>query len=348
MTMRWDQFFAPGTRVVALPSWRCPRLYLPAYPFSRRWNGSKLYPASRWPARIFRLVLRAAAATGMKRVHTVGSSDWTLGAFTQEVMPDLTSAIVLAGTPGPAQKVTAQLRNGDDRILGYLKYAEKEAARRRLKQEHTMLSALPVGIGPKAIKFGAMGDGEALLSSALPGELLPATLPVPEGVIHLLDRLISSPTQRLEDHPWVRHLQSRGLPPRLNACLEALSDRNWPVAIQHGDFAPWNLLRSSDGVVRAIDWEYGTPEGFPYLDLAYYILQTSALIYRWNPMQATQTAVRYLTQSPALTLRRTEAEALTHLAAYDAYLQGLADGQPTSTSLQTWRRRIWQETACHA
>jgi aminoglycoside phosphotransferase (APT) family kinase protein len=166
-------------------------------------------------------------------------------------------------------------------------------------------------------------------------------------VVELLDHLIVSPTQPLEVHPWIRHLRSSGLPPGLHSCLETLAGRNWPVAIQHGDFAPWNLLRRPDGVLGAIDWEYGTPEGFPHLDLAYYILQTSALIYRRNPLTAARYAAEYLTQQPALDLDSEEARALTRLTAYDAYLKGLEDGQSERADLQTWRRRIWQETICH-
>ena len=348
MTMRWDEFFPPGTRVLALPSWRRPRLYLPAQPFLRRWDRSKLYPASRWPARIYRLSLRAAATAGMKRAQTAGSSDWRLGSFAEDVLPGLESAVVLAGTPGPAQKITAQLRSANGKVLGYLKYAEKEPARRRLRQEQKMLSELPVGIGPELLKFGPMGDGDALLSSALSGELLTTALPVPEGVAGLLERLTLPPAQPLELHPWVRHLRSRELPPGLHSCFETLAGREWPVAIQHGDFAPWNLLRRADGVVGAIDWEYGTPEGFPHVDLAYYILQTSALIYRRDPLPAARYAADCLDRMPALGLDSAEALALTRLAAYDAYLKGCEDGQPVSTPLQAWRRKIWQETTCHA
>ena len=347
MTVRWDEFFPPGTRVLALPSWRRPRLYLPAQPFLRRWDGSKLYPASRWSARIYRLSLRAAAAAGMKRTHIAGSSNWSLGNFAEDILPELSSVVVLAGTPGPAQKVTAQLRDVNGSVLGYVKYAEKQPARKRLRQEHKMLSELPIGVGPEPVKFGPMGDGEALLSSALPGEAPRAALPVPEGVAGLLDRLIVSPARPLEDHPWVRQLRSRGLPPRLHACLGTLVGREWPVAVQHGDFAPWNLLRRSDGVFGAIDWEYATLDGFPHLDLAYYILQTSALIYRQNPLPAARYAAEHLTRLRAPTLNRAESQALVHLAAYDAYVKGREDGQPESTDLQSWRRRVWQEEIWH-
>ena len=85
--MSWDEFFPPGTRVLALPSWRRPRLYLPACPLSQRWNRSKLYPASRWSARLYRLSLRAAAAAGMKRARTAGSRRWSLGDFAEDHGP---------------------------------------------------------------------------------------------------------------------------------------------------------------------------------------------------------------------------------------------------------------------
>jgi hypothetical protein len=341
-----DMFFPPGTRVLALPSWRRPRLYLPAYPFFRRWNESKLYPASRRTARIYRLSLRAATAAGMKRTRMVRSSDWILGNFAQDVLPELSSAVVLVGTSGPAQKITAQLRDAKGRILGYLKYAEKDAARRRLRQERKVLSELPFGVGPKLMKFKPMGDGEALLCSALPGELLPATLPPPDDAAVLLGSLTVSPPRPLEAHPWVVHLQSRGQH-GLDSCLETLAGRDWPVAIQHGDFAPWNLLRRSDGALGAIDWEYGTLEGFPYLDLAYYVLQTSALIYRQHPLSAARYTAGYLKRQLTLGLDSAEAQALTRLAAYDAYLKATEDGQPESASLQAWRWEIWEDTAWH-
>ena len=50
----------------------------------------------------------------------------------------------------------------------------------------------------------------------------------------------------------------------------------------------------------AIDWEYGTLEGFPHLDLAYYVLQTSDVIYRRAPLRAAEYAAKYLAQQPEL------------------------------------------------
>lgn len=341
MTLRWDWFFEPGTRVLALPSWRRPRLYVPARPFLRRWDGSGMYPASRLTARAYRAALRTSVVAGARTARVADSEGWAAGEFVRGVLPNVAYVVVLVGTPGPAQKTTARLSDAKGRVLGYLKYAEKRAARRRLRQERDMLRRLPPGVGPEPMKFGEMGRGEALLSSALPGRSLPATLPPPEGVVGLLGSLGVSRPKPVADHPWARRVQADGWD-GLESCLEEISGREWPVVVRHGDFAPWNLLRGPDGALGAIDWEYGTPEGLPYLDLAYYLLQVSALIYRQAPERAARRAIRHLTQNGDTAPSRDEARALVRLAAYEAYSNAREDGQPESAGLQGWRRKVWE------
>jgi hypothetical protein len=340
-------FFPPGTRVLALPNWQHPRLYLPAQRFSQRWDESAFYPASRLGARLRRLLLRISAVAGMAEVRTVTSSDWTLGEFTGNLLPQVDSAAILVSTSSATQKVTVQLRDERGAVLGYLKHAGQGVARTRLRHEHHVLSGLSRGMGPKALKYGTFGNGEALLMTPISGKPLPTTLPPVNGVVDVMMSFTSSPPVGLEVHPWVLRTLERGSEvAALEACLEALIGKRWPIAVQHGDFAPWNLLRKPGGEVGTFDWEYGRLEGFPYLDLAYYILQTAALIYRWAPAKAARYAVRYLTSEPRLALSTAEAQALTRLAAYDAYYTFLQYGRVEGTNLQVWRRAIWKGAAC--
>ena len=341
MKVDWASFFPPGARVLALPSWRSPRLYLSARSPMKRWEQSSLYPASRMRGRLYRLSLRLGAAAGMTKARTVRSNVWPVGEFVQDALPQSACVTVLVGTPGPTQAITAQLRNGNGEVLGYLKYAKTQTSRERLRQERLMLSHLPDGIGPKPIKFGALGDGEALLQSPVPGQRLPATLPPPRDPTGLLDSLVLGPPLPLDLHPWVRRVRDRETS-GLDAWLEPLSGGAWPVAMGHGDFAPWNLLEVPDGTLRAIDWEYGSLEGFPYLDLAYYVLQTSALVRRWSPAKATRYAVGYLSRHPNLALDEAAARSLVYLSAYDAYRSSSEDGQPPDARLQAWRRAVWE------
>ena len=340
----WSIFFPPGTRVLALPNWRHPRLFLTTQHILQRWAHSSLYPASRSTARLYRLLLRFKASAGMAEARTVRSSGWPLGEFVQDALPQITTAVALVGTSGPAQETTVQLWDGNGRVLGYLKYAEKDAARRRLQHEQFMLSEVPDGLGPIPIKTGPLAGGEALLKSVVPGELIPATLPPPEDLLCLLNSLVVSPQICLEDHPWVRRARGRGTPRVVEVALELLASKRWSVVVQHGDLTPWNLLRGDDGKLRAVDWEYGALEGFPLLDLVHYILHTSALIYRWSPLGAARYAAEYLVRHHAPALTGVEAWALTRLAAYDDYSKALEDGHLSSGGMQPWRRAIWERT----
>lgn len=343
MPFDWTPFLPPNTPARALPNWRNPRLYLSTYHPLQRWKESAFYPASRLGARLYRFLLRLKITAGIGEVRTVNANHWPLGEFVSDALPPLASTVILMGTQGPAQEVTVQLRDKKNHIRAYLKYAEKPAARKRLKQELFMLSNIPSGLGPEPIKFGLLGSGDALIKSALEGRPLSPTLPPPTDLLLLLESLVVSPSIDMEAHPWIYKLRySSHSMTELDSWLEPLADKSWPVVIQHGDFVPWNLLRAPDGKLRIIDWEYGTLQGFPYLDLAHYLLQTSALIYRRSPMEAKHCAVKYLVGQPGLELTDLQAQALVHLAAYDSYRKTSADGQLPNTRLQAWRRSIWE------
>ncbi len=123
--------------------------------------------------------------------------------------------------------------------------------------------------------------------------------------------------------------------------LSALAGRCWPVVAQHGDFAPWNVLQDSGGNLCALDWEYGSLQGCPHLDHAFYILQTAALIHRWPPERAGDYAVERLARTPWPALEPAEALAVVRLAALDSYWKAVEDGYSSAAPLQAWRRRVW-------
>lgn len=330
MSIDWTLFFPPGTRVLALPTWRNPRLYLTTGNLSRRWEQGSIFTACRRGARCYRLLIWFGAVARLVVTRMKHSSGQPLGEFLGELLPQVASATVLVGTPGPAQSATVQLWDGRGRVIGYLRYAKTEAARERLRQERDILSVLPSGLGPRPIKFGTLGDGESLLKEALPGMLLAATLPPPGDL--------------KEAHPWARRLRHFEVP-EVDALLGSLADWNRPVTMHHRDVAPSNLLRTPKGGLLALDWEQGVMESFPYLDLTHYVLQVSALIYRQTPLGSVRYAIEYQSRNSDFGLNGTEAEALTLLAAYDAYGRSREDGHPDDARIQAWRRTIWRGAA---
>ncbi len=53
--------------------------------------------------------------------------------------------------------------------------------------------------------------------------------------------------------------------------------REIPSVWEHGDFTPWNLKRSAEGILIPLDWEYSSPEGLPLLDLCHFFYRQEYL-----------------------------------------------------------------------
>jgi hypothetical protein len=334
-------FFPPNMPIVTLPSSRRPRLFVPTRTPAERWRHSAFYPGFRLTGHIFRGLVRAKALLGIGSVWYSSGDAWLLHGFVGDVLPNVRSAAVLLGVPGPTQSVTVQLWDRS-RVIGYLKYAEALAARARLEQEQRMLCSLPTGVGPALLKYGAFQGGMALVTEAVTGRQPAAMCPPPPALRGFMGKLTTPETHPVAGHPWVQAL-IRELPAGLEQWLQPLASREWPVVFQHGDFTPWNLAFDQGVTLRAIDWEYGSVKGFPCLDLAHYCLQVAHFIYRWPPIRAKRYAVSYLAQTPWPGLHVREAEAIASLSAiYAAHLLRV-DGQPETTPLQVWRRAVWEQ-----
>src|SRR2546430_1622506 len=69
------------------------------------------------------------------------------------------------------------------------------------------------------------------------------------------------------------------------------------AAIQHGDFALWNLKVSPTGSWTALDWERGNVNGIPGWDWFHYVIQTSILV-RKMPIATLENRIEELLLSP--------------------------------------------------
>ena len=333
--------FPSGSAVGALPNWQSPRLLFAAGTMRERWRSSALYPAFRQRAKILRGLQRTRAALKLISIKNADTSLWEIGEFVSEMLPQARTMVILKGSPGPAQKMTVQLLDRNGATTGFLKIATTAAAQNNLRNEHAVLMALPPRLGPRPLKFGSLSCGLVLLLSPVVGKPLAATLSPPSGVTHLLGRLTIGSQVSLENHPWISALQIRS-DSSIASMLAPLARKQWPIAIQHGDFAPWNLLCDDTGGVTAIDWEYGTLAGFPFVDLANYHLQICGLVYRWRPLKSFERVQHLLSTTLAQFLSDREVTAIIRLAALDAYLKNQTDGHPESQTMQQWRKTIWE------
>ena len=336
--MNMTPFFPPGAEIVPLPKGTQDRLYIMKSSPVSTWQLSGLYPAFRLRARAYKLALRAKTLLGLGKSWYNSETDWLLGSFTQTVLPEVETVAVLVGTPGPAQKITVQLWD-DHKVIGYLKYATKSGARGRLAHEHKLLTQLPRGLGPDVLKYGTFAEGVALITAPLAGKTLLASLPPHPSVHAYLKRLRRAERLPIAEHPFRKEITA-ALPDGGERWLDALASRDWPVTFLHGDFAPWNLFKE-DERVRSIDWEYGSLDGLPHLDLCYYLLQVACLVRSWSPRRAAAYTLETL-RSANPTLSEAEAKALTALSAVRAHYEAKRDGQTYDTPLQAWRRQLWE------
>jgi hypothetical protein len=269
-----------------------------------------------------------------------GDTDDALRSFLADVLPHATLAAVQVGMPGLAQKLTAKLVDANGRTVGFLKCAELPLARERLWTEHEVLRRLPAGVGPVPLKLGNLDGVDAMLLAPVEGRHPPSTPALSPALHRFVGSLVTDCHVPFERHPYRVALGDAGAP--VAHYLDAIGSRHWPIAFRHGDLAPWNLLRTSGDAMVAIDWEYGSAESLPGLDVAQYVLQVAMLIARWKPERARDCAALALAHFRSLELSPSERTALVALSAFDAHraasLEGIADDDPR----QVWRRAVWE------
>jgi len=331
-----SELIGASQSVVVLPNLERPRLYFLNGNARERWNYSAFYPAYRWNARVHRLMLRCKALLGWVDALKIPDNIGTLRDFLQVCLPTFTCGVVFVGTPGPTQKFTVQLWDGFQ-VIGYLKYGEKPAAMARLQQEYANLNSLPEGLGPRVLMFGEFAEGLALVLAPVPGRSLPARISSLANADKFILRLVTGDIHDAANHPWIRHMLERhnGM---IAPWVEAFANATYPVVIQHGDFAPWNIYQDSSGIMTAIDWEYGTLAGFPYLDQAFFMFQVIMLMNRWSPSRAWEFTVQKLMK----VVSERQAQAIVKLAVFDAFHKSLDDGHGPDDPNQRWRRAVWE------
>lgn len=332
----WRAFFPAATPVARVPVWGPPRLYLRGDTFRSRWHGSRLFTATRWPARVLRTVHRLQT-TLWPRLAESDDLLWSAASLIRATWPDGCAGALWIGTPGPAQKWTLEVWNRQSRPIGYLKFGLSPTATTRLQREHAILRSVPGTAGPEVLAFSPLGPGKALLLGALDGRPPPARRGLPAVLTRFLRTLHTDRACSIDEHPFARALLSG---PEWDDVREALRGRSWPIVIQHGDLVPWNMRAEKD-TVRAFDWEYGRLDGLPYVDAIYYLLQVDALIHRVSPRQGALKAHKALSRL-APELSGPQRVAFLRIAAWSAFQDGREDGLSDELPLQRWRQAIWR------
>lgn len=315
------------------------------FSFSTRkeiWRMTESFPAYRRSAKFRKLLLRLLTLAPFLRKMEAHSSDrWVLQPFADLLDVNVARVVVLVGTLGPEHKTIVELWDERGHICGYIKLGLSERAQHSVKKEYSLLQKLPVGLAAKPIALQDLDIGVGMLLEPVVGRKVDPYLPAEKEAVSYLDDLVLEEKYAFEDHPWIKSLLLRGTELDRDI-VKPLSDRQWPVTIVHGDYAPWNIIIDTNYRVSTVDWEHGSLQGFPFYDLIYYILQVSFLMYRWTEEDTVRYAKQYLSKLKGSHLNSDECFALIRLSAYAMYKSALEEGQPESSPRLVWCKKIWQ------
>lgn len=277
-----------GRVLVALPSHRAAAL-----------RTLRLYQPQRWKARVAAILTRWIISGGIHRLilpklrHAGGKA--ALEPPFQGCLPG--TAGVMLGSPEHQVKraiLCYETSSGNE----VAKLAFGQAGKAVIEGEAAALSSLPAGLAgvPQFLGVHHGRDFSILRMPCIEG--VPLQDRDMNAALTLLRAWISdAPFMPASQFPeWPAILAALNNHGDGQAAIEKLAGLQLKPTVRHGDFARWNLLRTGEGPLMALDWEWAHPAGMPGLDLVHYILQEARLVERLAPADAIRKTIDVLRQ----------------------------------------------------
>lgn len=318
-----DRVFPVGIHLIHIPRTSVPRLSIESHTPRQRYLDSGFYPAHRTSAKFARMVFRLWAMATPGRV--LESPPRRMGAPLL-ARPPQTRACVLLGTEGPDQKATIRYVDRQHRPVSYRKVGITQRARESIQRELNVLSSLPKHCGPALLGSAHEQELAWVETSPVPGKPMSIELPplhtaagrtLAQRLLLFAEHCTTGTPLPFGEHPGLKHIRTSQ--PALDTALKgACHNMTWPVGIQHGDLAPWNVCVTADGSLMAFDWEEALLSGVPLFDVVYFVIQTGYLCNHWSPHQIRAYALALLATAG---IEAGRGASVVCLAARDAYLR---------------------------
>ena len=293
-----DQRQPTPVEYIILPSARRPRIFVDTRAW--RWVTALVEPTGRVKAAQWKILSLLGRAGLMGRAFPKvrippGHDTPVIGGLVNRPVQALP---LLLGSEGPERKLIAQVIS-DDEIAGYIKITDDSTGRWLLKNEADVLRKLSgkEGLwGPSVLGYSELGDRTYLYVTPVSGRIMRGGPADPHRDFLLALR----GTQCVSLDETIIHERIERAS-RLNARLALLwrhgrlisSGLRFWQAVVHGDFAPWNV-RLMAGKLRALDWEYGTPEGIAGIDPVHFRINSMLLLERATPAVAAVELKQYV------------------------------------------------------
>lgn len=200
---------------------------------------------------------------------------------------------VLVSDVGPRSKSTLKIMNLEGDELSYARVALLPAARKVVEHEVEVLKVLMsqnvAGDFPQILSSGTFENPKMSYSIQSVGPNKSSGESLSLTHLHYLDSLVKNEVTSFQDV-----LESLMLNLKLvvkDHCIIKVMDRafkalelveNFPIrhAIEHGDFAPWNIRKKQGGELFVFDWEHTDLCGLAWMDLLHFVYQVESLVKR--------------------------------------------------------------------
>ena len=216
-------------------------------------------------------------------VEGASSTDWSELGWPGNEAP---VPVIYLGTPGPRRKAVVHLA---DRVSGKCRAVVKvpltDEARVALLHEAEVLKAMAEARFEWAPRLLHVDHASGITTQDFV-EGQPGSRSLGPEVWRLLGSLLlPGETTSLEAHAerWEQGISGAAGAASVASAVEELRDSTpLPACWEHGDFAPWNIKRLSDGRCALLDWEDARREGLPLQD-AYHFLHIQDYLFEKRP-----------------------------------------------------------------
>lgn len=277
------KFLSEHTYVI-LPTKANPKVYLPIADKNTTRRAFELYNPFSNKAKILKRIARLLClhAKPLARIlfsTVIGKKSNLLLFLEKELSQHITSSAYLATAK---DKIVLQLQNKNS-VIGYLKYPISNLGKERLQNEQKAIALLSSKkIIPPLTLTGQFDSTDFIVLKPIEGEIGSVSK---ESYKSVLNTFKNQERHPLESHPRVRSIRAelaelnfKDLNKELEQTLSK-SREEYLVVYEHGDFAPWNLITTKEGVIP-FDFEYFEEIGLEHFDEVKFHFQEQHLLYQ--------------------------------------------------------------------
>ncbi|MBU2947826.1 hypothetical protein [Zobellia uliginosa] len=278
--MNTDSFFSLDKYLV-LPTKANPKVFLAVTNSRKAKVAFELYTPFSFKTRFLKAIAKIAFINFNFFARKIVSKKLVKSSFIsfleQQFHKDLTCSVYIATDK---DKVVLQLQDASG-VVGYVKYAINARGEKKLLNEKKGITILSRNnIVPKLMLEGVFEDSNYIILKKLEGNV---QLFDTDEYQKILNSFKKDTSYKLSNHPRIITLKEslakndfKDLSKNLEKII-ARSTLNYLEVYEHGDFAPWNLIQTKEGLTP-FDFEYFEEKGLEYLDKIKYHFQIENLL----------------------------------------------------------------------